>query len=156
MTYQSPDQLNGSAAHQSVDSATYTSASHVLQGISVYSEQYSLYGKIDLFEIDTGYLRERKKYVKTIYDGQVFQLFAQCVALREMGYTVNRMAIYSMDNNTTYPVSLPEENAELFSRFEKTIEEIRLFSFSDFFQSNQQKCLRCIYEPLCPFSLEKE
>lgn len=61
MTYQSSDQLNGTAAHKTVDSATYTTASSILQGITVYSERYDLVGKIDLFDTASGTLRERKK-----------------------------------------------------------------------------------------------
>ena len=92
MTYQSPDQLNGSAAHRLVDQASYAS-NQLLQGISVYSEQYSLYGKIDSFDIVTGVLRERKKKIKAIYDGQIFQVYAQCFSLREMGYEVKKLVL---------------------------------------------------------------
>ncbi|MBQ9635593.1 MAG: type V CRISPR-associated protein Cas4, partial [Acidaminococcaceae bacterium] len=85
MTYQCSDQINGTAAHKSVDSSTYTTRKNVLQGLSVYSERLRLIGKIDVFYQDIGVLTERKKRIKTIYDGYVFQIYAQCYCLREMG-----------------------------------------------------------------------
>ena len=38
MAYQNEDQLNGTAAHRSVDNGTYSKKAAVLQGISVCSE----------------------------------------------------------------------------------------------------------------------
>ena len=75
MTYQCSDQLNGSAAHQAVDGCTYSTRQSVLTGIPVYSSEYGLYGKIDIFDSEKGVLTERKKKIKTIYDGYVFQLY---------------------------------------------------------------------------------
>lgn len=69
LTYQRSNQINGTAAHRTVDSSTYTSRKNVLQGLSVCSEQLRLVGKIDLFYQETGVLVERKKKIKTIYDG---------------------------------------------------------------------------------------
>ena len=156
MTYQCADQLNGKAVHKNVDVATYSTDSYILQGVSVYSEQYELYGKIDTFDSRTGLLRERKKLIKVIYDGYVFQLYAQCFGLREMGYSVNKLALYSFDDNKTYDIPLPEEDLTMLRKFENTVNEIKSFSFDNFTQSNIEKCIRCIYEPLCPFSKCKE
>ncbi len=50
-SYQCSDQLNGTAAHEKVDHATYSSKKDILQGISVYSAKYNLVGKIDIFDI---------------------------------------------------------------------------------------------------------
>ena len=36
MVCQSPDQLNGTAAHKTVDAASYSSDTSVLQGMAVY------------------------------------------------------------------------------------------------------------------------
>jgi len=74
LTYQRSNQINGTAAHRTVDSSTYTSRKNVLQGLSVCSEQLRLVGKIDVFYQETGTLVERKKKIKTIYDGYVFQI----------------------------------------------------------------------------------
>ena len=82
---QSPDQLNGTKAHEKSDSATYSTQKNMLQGIGIYSETYNLIGKIDVFDCQNGILTERKKKIKTIYDGYVFQLYAQYYCLVEMG-----------------------------------------------------------------------
>ena len=70
-------QLNGTDAHKYSDSATYSTKKGVLQGISVYCEKYNLVGKIDVFDEKTGILTERKKKIKTVYDGYIYQIYAQ-------------------------------------------------------------------------------
>ena len=52
-------------------------------------------------------LIERKKKITTIYDGYVFQLYAQYYCLIEMGYLVEKIQFYSFDSNKTYPIKLP-------------------------------------------------
>lgn len=64
-------QLNGTNAHKHFDSATYPTEKSVLQGVSVYCEKYNLIGKIDVFDEKTGVLTERKKKIKTVYDGYI-------------------------------------------------------------------------------------
>ena len=153
LTYQCSDQINGTAAHKSVDSSTYTTRKNVLQGISVYSDILRLVGKIDVFHMDTGILIERKKRIKTIYDGYVFQLYAQCYCLREMGYTVSKLRLYSMDDNKSYQISLPENDNEFNGKFLILIKQIRAFDIGSFRQENREKCKHCIYEPACDRSL---
>ena len=53
LTYQCSNQINGTAAHKTVDSSTYSTRKNILQGISVYSEELRLIGKIDVFYQDT-------------------------------------------------------------------------------------------------------
>lgn len=48
----------------------------MLQGVSVYCEKYNLVGKIDVFDEKTGILTERKKKIKTVYDGYIYQIYA--------------------------------------------------------------------------------
>ena len=155
LTYQNGSQINGTAAHESVDSGRYSDLKTVLQAIPVYSEKYGLFGKIDIFDVHSVVLTERKKKIANIYDGYVFQLYAQYFSLCEMGYDVRQIRLHSMDDNKTYPISLPEEDAEMLAKFERLMEEIRNFSFDGFRQLNFLKCRRCIYEPLCSFSCEK-
>ena len=156
LTYQSSAQLNGTAAHRTVDESAYTTSAHVLQGICVYTEKYDLFGKIDSFDVKSGVLRERKKKIRVVYDGYVFQLYAQCFALREMGYTVRGLALYSMEDNRTYPISLPEHDQPMLHRFCSLIDDMKAFSLDGFVQQNIEKCRCCIYEPLCSFSKCKE
>ncbi len=61
--YQSEKQINGKAAHTSIDTGGYSTSKNILQGISVYSEQFGLYGKIDLYDCVTKTLTERKKKI---------------------------------------------------------------------------------------------
>lgn len=145
-------QLKGTAAHKTVDTATYTTQACVLQGLSVYSEEYNLVGKIDTFDTRKGVLTERKKKIKMIYDGYIFQLYAQYFCLIEMGYHVNEMRLYSMDDNKVYPIPLPQHAPELYQKFIKTLTDLNTFRLENFRQKNEQKCAHCIYEPLCSYS----
>ena len=61
-------QLNGSATHEKVGSAAYSTRKSMLQGIPVYCEKYNLIGKIDTFDSVKGILTERKKKIKMVYD----------------------------------------------------------------------------------------
>ena len=156
LTYQNSDQLNGTAAHRSVDGGSYSTRAGVLQGIAVCSEKYDLTGKIDIFDIQTGTLTERKRQIKTIYDGYVFQLYGQCFSLREMGYSVRQLRLYSMADNRVYPIKMPEDAPEMNAKFLRLLEEMQSFQMDGFRQTNAEKCNRCIYEPLCSFSAMKE
>lgn len=151
-TYQSSFQLNGTAKHEAIDESRYSSRNDILQGIQVYSEKYGLIGKIDVFDVSNGILTERKKKVSQIFDGYIFQVYAQFFALEEQGFHVNEIRIYSMDDNVVYPIALPNDDLEMLNKFESTINAVNNFSLNEFKQSNPLKCERCIYEPLCSFS----
>ena len=155
LTYQDSFQINGSAAHERSDTGAYSTQKDMLQGISVYCEKYDLSGKIDTFDIKNGILTERKKRIKTVYDGYVFQLYAQYFALQEMGYSVSEIRLYSMDDNKTYSIEKPEDAPEMFKKFEKLVNDLGSFEFENFVQTNSLKCKMCIYEPLCSFSALK-
>lgn len=156
LMYQSEDQLNGSAAHMSIDQGKYSTKAEVLMGTDVYSERFNLIGKIDIFDTKKGVLRERKKKIKVIYDGYIFQIYAQYFALVEMGYDVKHLELYSIDDNKTYPVTLPDQDKETFRRFVDTIDAMKTFHMDSFHQKNMEKCRRCIYEPACDRSLLEE
>lgn len=153
MSFQEESQINGTFAHKSIDEARYSDRTEVLCGTDVFCEEYGLIGKIDIFNTKTGELAERKKRIKTVYDGYVFQLYAQCFALREMGYTVKRLCLRSLDDHRVFPVALPEDDASMLEKFLRTLQELENFELSSFHQENREKCARCIYEPLCSCSL---
>jgi len=153
LLFQDSAQINGSFVHEKVDNKEYSDKKSLLQGISVYCEQYNLIGKIDVFDTQTGILTERKKKITTIYDGYVFQLYAQCFALREMGYTVNEIRFYSFDDNKTLRIGLPENDKVMFSKFIKLINDIEDFDTDLFVPTTTSKCENCIYEPLCDRSI---
>lgn len=149
LTYQSPKQINGTAAHQPVDTATYSTRKNIFMGMDVYCEEYGLIGKIDVFDADKGILTERKRQVKTLYDGYIFQVYAQCLALREAGFEVKKIKIHSMVDNKNYEIPLPEEDTEMFQKFKDTIQQIHSFKLEEFEQTSIEKCRNCIYEPAC-------
>ena len=156
MTYQDKPQIDGTAAHEKSDSGLYSSKKGILQAVSVYCGKYNVAGKIDIFDSEKGALTERKKKIKTVYDGYVFQLFAQYFALSEMGYDVKEIRLYSMDDNRVYKIEKPENDPTMLLKFEELIENINSFDFDNFKQNNILKCGNCIYEPLCSFSGLKE
>lgn len=151
--FQDIAQIEGKNVHESIENKKYSTKTQVLQGIDVYSQEYNLCGKIDIFDNDQGLLTERKKHINKIYDGYVFQLYAQYFCLSEMGYKVKKLRFYSYDDNKVFPVELPNENADMFEKFIQTISDINNFDISNFLQTNKEKCARCIYEPSCDRTL---
>lgn len=147
--YQGHSQQAGTAAHKTIDEKRYCTAQNIITSLDVYCERYRLAGKIDMFDTKTGCLTERKKKIKAVYDGYVFQLYGQCFSLREMGYEVKELCLYSMDDNKKYPVLLPEETPSMLQMFEHLIEEMRNFTVEGYIQTNAKKCQNCIYEPAC-------
>jgi len=147
--YHTTSQSEGKAAHKSLDDKTYTTSKKVLQTIEVYSARYGIGGKIDTYDQSRKLLTERKKKIKVIYDGYVYQLYAQYYCLIEMGYEVNAIKLYSLDDNKSYPIPLPHENVEKQEGFEMLISSLRSFDLSAPFEANSNKCVHCVYSPLC-------
>lgn len=133
MLFQKAAQINGTAAHEKVDSNAYTTSQNILMGTDVYCDSLRLLGKIDTFDIRRGLLRERKKKIKVIYDGYIFQVYSQCLALREMGYEVKEIQLYSYEGNSiaqliVYNKILNERNAlaKIRNKTQDVIEGIEL------------------------------
>lgn len=145
--YRQKPQKRGLAAHAAIDAGTYSSSADILTGTMVYCEKYRLLGRIDIFNTKTGTLTERKFSITAVYDGFVFQLYAQMFALQEMGYAVKSLRLYSSKDNKLYDVALPD--AAEISRFEQTLLKLRTFSLSENFTCNPRKCENCIYSALC-------
>lgn len=149
-TYQQKPQLAGKAAHESIDSKTYSKSLDVLMDYELYCEKYKLHGKLDVFDCKTGILTERKKNIKQIYDGYVFQVYAHYFGLIELGFEVKKIRIHDLTANKNYPIPLPQENPEMFAKFEQLIENINTYDleFSEII-INPEKCKNCIYSNLC-------
>ena len=137
LLYQSSAQINGTKAHETIDEKKYSTR------------------KIDLYESDKKRLIERKKHVRQIYEGYIFQLYAQYYAMTEMGYEVKELCIRSMDDNKNYKIALPEKDPNMLQKFEHLIEEMRTFNLETFYQTNIEKCKNCIYEDACDRSLNR-
>lgn len=152
--YQQKPQLAGKAAHTSIDHNNYSTRKNILQGIEIYSEKYKLCGKIDIFDTHTGRLTERKRSIKTIYDGYIFQVYAHYHALTEMGYKVKSIVLHDMTHNQNYPIPLPPDNPIMQQKFEQLIQDINHFDMNlSEFVANITKCQNCIYSNLCDYSL---
>jgi len=148
-------QIQGLASHAAIDSAVYSTRSDVLQGSMVYSSKYKLLGRIDLFFVKSGLLRERKYSITAVYDGFRYQLYAQYFALREIGYAVRRMELYSSKDNRKYPVDLPDKT-EIYE-FERILESIRAYDPGhDTSPPNLVKCRHCNYREICIYFPEEE
>lgn len=155
LTYQHIEQINGTNVHKNIDDGVYSTSKHILSRIEVYSEKYNILSKIDLFDTKKGILTERKKKINMLFDGQIFQVYAQYFALRELGYSVNKIRIHSIDDNKNYDLPLPEDDRELLDKFERTIKAMNEFDFQDFEQTNSLKCVKCIYESSCSKSIKE-
>lgn len=151
--YQNSPQTKGTLAHKSIDQNYYSNRTEWLTGIYIYSNTYQLCGKIDLYNTKTNVLRERKNKITTLYDGYIFQVYAQYFCLKEMGYEVKAIEIYDMSHNKNYPIPIPEQDQEMLDKFEKTINNLQNFKLSDPFLATKAKCENCIYSELCDQSL---
>ena len=147
--YYGQAQLDGKAVHSAVDEKRYSTHKNILQSIDVYSDEYKLCGKIDTFDTEKGILTERKKHIETIYDGYIFQLYAQCLCLREMGYVVKQLRFYSSDDNKVYPVPLPEEDIPMLEKFKAVNEAMQTFDVAEYHPKSADKCRNCIYNDFC-------
>lgn len=153
MTYQTTVQTKGTNSHETVDSSSYSKSKHILQGMDVCSNEYGIYGKIDMYNTKTKTLTERKRKIVKIYDGYIFQLYAQYFCLKEMGFDVEKIAFYSYVDNKKYNVLLPEEDNAMYEKFTNILKEMKEFSVSDYMPTNQEKCNNCIYNNICDRSL---
>lgn len=149
MAFQSRDQIEGTHAHAAIEEGRYSSRSNILQAAEVYSEEYGVVGRIDLYDVARGILTERKKHVSIVYPGYVMQLYGQCICLREMGYEVKGLRIHSMDDNRIHAVPLPEDSPDDMRLFVDTLDSMRSFDVRGYRCETLSKCSRCIYRPVC-------
>ena len=145
--YHAKPQTRGKVAHATVDEKTGNKRKGDLFSLPIYSAQYNLMGKIDVYREKEKLLIERKYQLKQIYQGQIYQLWAQYFCLTEMGYAVERLAFYEISTNKMYPVALPTaKDIELFAAF---IQSFHSFNPCNFVSLNSNKCRHCIYCNLC-------
>ena len=141
-------QMRGRIAHETVDNKTASNRANDILALPVYSEEYGLMGKIDLYKRKEKKLIERKFQLKQIFQGQIYQLWAQMLCMREMGYEVDSLAFYEISRNKMIPVAMPSEKD--LHDFKKFIHGFRSFEPSSIpFTVNPNKCSHCIYCNLC-------
>lgn len=141
-------QTKGKLAHETVDKKVASNRADDILALPVYSEEYGLMGKIDVYKRKEKKLIERKYQLKQIFQGQIYQLWAQMLCLREMGYEVGSLAFYETSTNKMIPVDMPTEGD--IKKFCQFIMDFKSFNpASTHFNINRQKCLHCIYCNLC-------
>lgn len=145
--YHAKPQTRGRIAHETVDNKTASNRKDDLLSLPVYSSQYKLMGKVDVYRRKEKMLIERKYQLKQIFQGQIYQLWAQYFCLQEMGYEVERIAFYETSTNKMIPIPLPEEKGII--QFAAFIESFHQFNPADTIHTNPNKCRHCIYCNLC-------
>ena len=145
--YHQQPQKEGQIHHTTIDTNKYSSKKNIITSLTVYSEKYNFVGKIDILDKDKGILTERKYSITAVYPGFRYQLYAQYIALQEMGYTVNELRLYSLKDNKVYPIPLPNQDA--LQEFTDIISAIRNYNFNTPHIPNPNKCKNCIYNQIC-------
>ena len=75
--------------------------------------------------------------------------------LKEMGYTVNSLSLYSSKDNRKYEIAIPGK-AETAS-FEAVLKRIRTYNpEKDYSLPDLAKCRHCNYKEICSFFPEEE
>ena len=145
--YHASPQVKGKIAHSTIDEKTYTTRKSDITSLSVFSTRLKLVGKIDLYKSKEKTLRERNYSLKQIYQGQLYQLWAQYFCMLEMGYSIDKLAFYETSTNKMIPIKIPGQAEKI--ELEKFIERFRSYSPDMSFAVNQNKCIHCIYCNLC-------
>lgn len=145
--YKASPQKMGTLRHSASDAGAYSSRSRYRQGMSVSSEKYGLVGKIDIYDVETKTLIERKTKIRFVYPGYKWQVLGQILCLEEMGYEVREAVLHSLSDNKKYPVDISAEDWESFLGL---IDRIRTFDISQTHPiADEKKCAGCIYRTLC-------
>lgn len=146
--YHATPQTQGKMAHATVDKKSASNCADDILALPVYSEEFGLMGKIDVYKRKEKKLIERKYQLKRIFQGQIYQLWAQMLCMREMGYEVESLAFYETSTNKTTFVELPTDEGLI--RFKAFIERFRSYNPGTTpFVVNPNKCIHCIYCNLC-------
>jgi len=151
--YKAAPQLWGSAAHDSIETKTYSNSNDWLISFDVFSTELKLCGKIDLYNKKTKTIRERKRTISRIYDGFYYQLYAQYFCLKEMGYRVSNLELYDLKKNKKHLLKLPEDNPVMCQKFYLILKQLQEFDLNALFIPEKAKCEACIYAQLCDQSL---
>ncbi len=146
--YHAAPQTKGKIAHEKVDNKTSTHSKQDLISLPVYSVELKLMGKIDIYKGNEKLLIERKNNLKNIYQGQIYQLWAEYFCMTEMGYIIEKIAFYEITTKKFTYLELPSEQnlLELKSFIAK------YFNYNpetSVISVNPNKCIHCIYCNLC-------
>lgn len=147
--YHQPQQTQGKIAHRTIDNANYSTSNKVITSMPVYSQEYQLIGVIDQLFLEWARLVETKQRIEFVYRGQQLQLHAQYLCLKEMGYKVSELQLYSKSTNKKFSVDLPDFLDEI--EITNIVSQIKNFNPETFDDTAvlANKCNKCIYSELC-------
>lgn len=145
--YSAKPQQRGKSAHSNVDNSKTKNSKKILSGTYVISKNLGIYGKIDQYFVDERKLVERKFSLTTIYRGYYYQLWAQFIAMEEMGYPVDALYFHSIKNNQRIKIDKPTDKE--IEELKNHIRKIARFDFESEIKVNPKKCSHCIYAALC-------
>lgn len=144
--YQQKPQIVGTIKHESIDNGTYSTSRRYVTGLEIYSEKYGIAGKIDIYDGQERALIERKTRVKKIHKGYEYQLYAQYLCMKEMGYPVEKLFLHSLDDNRRYSVAIPKGASLIL--FEDTLKYMRNFDPTKVKHHECAYCSQSIYGEL--------
>jgi CRISPR-associated protein Cas4 len=115
--------------------------------LSVCSNKMHIVGKIDLYHKDTQQLIKRKYELKQLYQGQIYQLWAQYFCMIEMGYAIKSIAFYEISRNRMIAIDIPGEKE--YNDLMAFINRYKDYNPSSPIPINRIKCIHCVYCNLC-------
>lgn len=144
--YQQTPQVVGTIKHEAIDKGTYSTSRRYVTGLEIYSEEYGIAGKIDIYDAQEKALIERKTRIKTIQKGYLYQLYAQYLCMKEMGYEVEKLFLHSLDDNKRYSVEIPRGLPLI--EFRDTLKYMRNFDPTRIKHHECERCSQSIYGEL--------
>lgn len=151
--YHATPQTRGRNAHETIDTKKASNRAGDLQSLPVQSEKYRLMGKIDIYRGKEKKLIERKYQLKNIFQGQIYQLWAQYLCMVEMGYDVQEIAFYEISTNKMIPVNLP--TTVQLEQFVSFLNSYQAYNPEQPILINSNKCKHCVYCSLCDKASEE-
>lgn len=151
--YYATPQTKGKIAHIAIDTKKSSHRAIDLQALPIISEVYGLMGKIDIYKGKEHKLIERKFQLRNIYQGQIYQLWAQYLCMVEMGYDITSIAFYEISTNKMIPIEIP--NSFQIKELEHFLKTYRDYDPSKPFFPNLNKCKHCIYCNICDKTIEE-
>lgn len=146
--YKAKPQLLGTRAHEGADNKTGSTRKADVFALPVISHTLGITGKIDVYKSDRRLLIERKNNLKTIYRGQLYQIWGQFFCMTEMGYEIEKLAFYEVSTNKMTYLDLPGE--EQRGELKLLIDKMKAYNVLETpIEVNPNKCQHCIYCNLC-------
>ena len=146
--YHATPQTRGKIAHETIDKKKASNRVEDLQALPIISEKYGMMGKIDIYKGKEQKLIERKYNLKRIYQGQIYQLWAQYLCMEEMGYPIQQLAFYEISTNKMHPIGVPTDEQQ--KEFERFLNGYRSYDPATTpLNVNANKCMHCIYCNIC-------